>query len=655
MFVQVRLLNGFSKPLTYQWPAAATQQPIGTVVRVPLRDRIVPAIVTNVLDQSYQPAFTVRAIIALEPFPQDPHYYQFITTVAPYYQTDAIKLIQLIRHFLRQRKSNDYVLPTNSYMHLPDTITLTPEQNAVTQFVSQALTKNIFCPTVLHGVTGSGKTEVYKQLIQEALRHGKTVLLLLPEVTLALRMAQLLREQLSPAIALHSFHSASSAAEKHALWQRLVNHLPTLIIGVHMPVLLPIANLGLIIVDEEHETGYQEKKHPKINSKDAAIMRAHMLAIPILLGSATPSISSLYNVKKRDWHFFQLKKRFAGAFAQVSTVLLTENKEKRRNFWMSAELDTAIARCLERKEQAILFINRRGYSFFVQCNACSFIFRCSNCSVSLTLHDGNKLTCHYCGFWCVQPSACPSCKASESTFIKKGIGTQQVVAIVQKLFPHARVGRADMDMTLKKKQWQATLNAFGHGELDILVGTQTIAKGFHFPNVTLVGILWADLNLHFPLYNASETCLQQLIQVAGRAGRQRCNSQVIVQTMTEHPIFKYINEESYLQFYADELRARSVTGYPPVMRLAEIEIKNNNEKQVEQDAERIVEQLDAGNNAKEIIILGPACPPVPMIQKVHCRKIYLKAGSANLLVRAFEALDYQHITSSVFFTPNPLC
>jgi len=656
MFVHVRLLNGFSKSLLYQWPDTLPNPRVGTVVHVPIRTATARAIVIGINYEHFlEHNFKIKSVLSCLLFPDDPLYYPFITKLAHYYSTDPIQLIHLPMDAQRIRKS--ITSRTTYTAHGSDTLPqLTSEQQHVASFMLKALESPTFCPTLLHGVTGSGKTEIYKHLAHAAIKQNNTVILLLPEVTLALRITDIMRQQLPASITVHSFHCQTTMHEKRALWHRITHHEPTLIIGVHMPIMLPIAHLGLIIIDEEHEVGYQEKKHPKINSKDAALMRAHMLNIPILLGSATPSIASLYNVKKRGWHFFQLTQRFAGAFATVSTVLLSEHKEQRRNFWISKELERGIADCLARREQAIIFINRRGYSFFVQCTACNTVINCSNCSVSLTLHDNNILACHYCGLHMAQPTLCPECRYADKPFAKKGIGTQQVVTIIQKLFPRARIGRADMDTTSKKKVWQETLHNFQQGTLDILVGTQTIAKGFHFPNVTLVGIVWADLNLHFPVYNASETCLQQLIQVAGRAGRQHHNSRVIVQTMTDHPIFAYINEIDYLRFYTNEIAARTTTGYPPIKRLVEVELKHTDETIVEQEAHQVAAYLRTTLPSNSSTILGPARPPVHMIQKIHFRKIYIKTDTLEHVLTVCNQLTSattSPYTSSIFFTPNP--
>jgi primosomal protein N' (replication factor Y) len=416
-----------------------------------------------------------------------------------------------------------------------------------------------------------------------------------------------------------------------------------------------LPNLGLIIIDEEHEVGYQEKKHPKTNTKEAAIMRAKLHNIPIELGSATPSVSTLYNIKQRGWHFFQLKKRFAGHFPKIQIVTLNDKKQ-RRNFWISQDLQNAIKNRLHKKEQTILFLNRRGHSFFVQCKSCSFIFECRNCSVSLTLHENNNLHCHYCAYFRALPPECPTCQAPEKEFIKKGVGTQKLVTIVQNLFPFARIARADMDTSTKKKEWKKTMEDFSNGDIDILIGTQTITKGYHFPKVTLVGIIWADLNLHFPRYNATETTLQQLIQVAGRAGRQTDESLVILQAMAEHHAFSYMREIDYLQFYNEEIETRKEVNYPPCTRLIEIEIRAQSELSVIKDAEKIIDHLFETNKTMQLntIIMGPAKPPVHKIKNCFSRVIYLKTDNMHHAYRLFNALDKKQYKSSIYFTPNPL-
>lgn len=653
MFIQVRLLKGYSQPLLYAVPQEwAEKKLVGALVRVPFRASTQPAMVIEQLTEKPATAtYAIKNVIGFEQFPADPHYFQYITNLSTYNQIEPVHCIKRIQQFLSAKELPEAAEPEE--IPQAEDVLLTDEQQAVVDFLAPHIVQPAYTPTVLHGVTGSGKTEVYKKLITTALHHNKTALLLLPEVTLAIRFEGLLRTQM-PHIQIFGFHSGTSIKNKRLLWQTLLAQQPCLIIGVHLPTLLPIPNLGLIVVDEEHEIGYQEKKHPKINSKEAALLSAKLRGIPILLGSATPALSTLYNVKTKGWHFFQLKKRFAGAFPTVTVVQLKDHKQ-RRSFWVSKPLEEAIKDRLHKKEQIIIFINRRGFSFFVQCRQCSFIFECKNCSVSLTLHGENHLVCHYCGLNSQVTPNCPKCTTSEANFIKKGIGTQQVVTILEKMFPTARIARADLDTTTKKTVWQQIMHDFHNGALDILVGTQTITKGFHFPNVTLVGILWADLNLNFPTYNAAETTLQQLIQVAGRAGRVRPNSHVIVQSMIDHPIFKFMNEIDYVQFYEYEMENRQAMRYPPFGRFVEIELKNTEESIIEKEAMQIMQQLLTvkTKNNLEMQILGPAKPPVFKIKNIESRKIYIKGESIQQIIRLYQTINHNCYTSHIYFTPNP--
>ncbi len=654
MFMQVQLLNGFPELLWYQCPQDWSESSLlGTIIHVPLRTHRVAGIVVTQQEHAPSVSFPIKEAIAREPMPPDPHYQTFITNISHYYQTKPFHFIKRIKQFMIQREMKPITQDNRcESLNSSSEPTLTQEQKNVVDSLSPHIITPTYHPTVLHGVTGSGKTEIYKQLSITAIAQGKSVMLLLPEVSLALELEKRMRNELGNNIQLFSFHSATPTKQKRILWKQLLASQPVMIIGVHLPILLPISNLGLIIIDEEHDVGYQEKKHPKINSKEAAIMRAHLVNIPIILGSATPSMNSLYNVKKRGWHFFQLKKRFSGSFPTIKTIFLADKKE-RKQFWISNELHNAIKARLRKKEQSIIFLNRRGYSFFVQCKSCSFILSCPSCSVSLTLHNNNIVVCHYCGYHIPQPTGCPSCK--HETFIKKGIGTQQVVTILETLFPQARIARADLDTSSKKKLWQQIVTDFHEQKIDILVGTQTITKGYHFPNVTLVGILWADLNLNFPIFNASETTLQQIIQVAGRAGRQSDGSEVIVQTMGDHTIYSYINEVDYLQFYKHEVEIRQEIGYPPTQRLVEIELKHTNEAIVERESHAIASSFLAEQRRCEcaVQILGPAKPPVHKIKNLFSRKIYLKAQHISDIVRLYQKIEPAQYTSNIFFTPNP--
>ncbi len=656
MYIRVKLLNGFRESLTYSVPNDwRTDNLVGSIVEVPLQKRTEAAYVEeafkNLTDAD---TYTIRAATSQEIVPSDPHYLSFIQKLSSYHVVDKFHFFKRIRHFLQEREQE--VPQPNSVSELENVGNiLTSEQQEIVQALIPQITAGNYYPSLLHGVTGSGKTEIYKKLILHAWELKKSSLLLLPEVSLAVQFSSLLKKQLPAHIPLYSFHSAVSVKEKKALWQRLLANQPVVIIGVHLPLLLPLPHLGLIIVDEEHDVGYQEKKHPKVNTKEAAFLRAQISSIPIVAGSATPSIASLYNVKQRGWHFFKLKKRFAGEFPVIKVVKLTD-KKPRKNFWISKELEEALAVQLDKKEQTIIFLNRRGYSFFIQCKDCGFIPHCIQCSVSLTLHNNDRLRCHYCSFTEAMPASCASCKAGASSLLKKGIGTQQVVSILEKLFPQARIARADLDTTVNKKKWMETIKDFEAGTIDILVGTQTITKGYHFPQVTLVGILWADINLSLPFYNAAEITLQQLIQVAGRAGRQSHESRVIVQTMIDHPLYEYLNECDYEFFYACEIEKRTLVNYPPCVRFAEIELRHAIEAVVAQEAQELAQNLKSMVQKKHlgVIVLGPSQPPVHMIKNVCMRKIYLKGQNMADIIDLYRHVDKVLYSSIVFFTPNPL-
>jgi primosomal protein N' (replication factor Y) len=655
-FIKVSVFSAARQHFWYTYTGTDTLT-VGSLVTIPLQQRESLGCVIEI--QSTKPVIkgTLRSIKAIEQLPPDRSFFDFVKKLAHYYQLDVDYILSRFATIIQESKKREPSRSEKNDAHaVQSPVILTDEQQTIFDSIAIPLRNKSHFPAVIHGITGSGKTEVYKKLIAESVAMRRSVVLLLPEVTLALEFEKKLAAAFGSTISIYSFHCASSPRERSALWHALCAQEPLLIIGVHLPIFLPIANLGCIIVDEEHDTGYQEKKHPKINSKEAALFKAHAAQVPIVLGSATPSISTLFNVKNRGWHFFQITKRFAGSLATVKTVLLPRDG-KRSQFWISTILEKAIRDRLVKKEQTILFINRRGFSFFLQCTQCSFVIHCKRCSVSLTVHEMENLICHYCGYTQKEPSCCPSCKAASTQFIRKGIGTQQLVTVVKKLFPFARVARADLDTLAQKKKGQTVIADFAAGNFDILVGTQTVTKGYDFKDVTLVGAIWADINLHFPQFNASETTLQQLIQVSGRAGRFAKESEVIIQVMTDHPIFNYISEINYPAFYQYAQQGRSELLYPPYGRLVELELKHRNEKTVERDAQACADILQLGAQKANLAvqILGPARPPVHQVKRVHLQKIYVKASNMNDTLQLYQLLrSCYRGASSLFFTPNPI-
>ncbi|MBD3231811.1 primosomal protein N' [Candidatus Dependentiae bacterium] len=663
MYVLVRLLKGFNKPLFYKIPQRFDKNLVGKVVQVPLKNKYVPALVLKKYDNLPEKInFEIRELKKIQSFPEDMKYHSFISKLAKFYFLEPLFFYKRIKKFLLENKDKNekiYRLEFAAYKDVDkNNIELTSEQKQIIDFLKPFIDRQSYCPSLIHGVTGSGKTEVYKKLIQETLKKNKSVIFLLPEVSLSIKFQSLFEEELSNQFTIIGFHSASKIGDKKKLWNKLNSSEPVLIVGVHLPIILPVSNLGLIIVDEEHESGFQEKKHPKINSKEVAIWRAKDYEIPIILGSATPCLNSLFNVKSKKWNFFQLRKRFSGNFPEVKLVFLEKITNKKRSFfWISDELEKEISETLARKEQAIIYINRRGYCFFIQCKKCGFIFQCPNCSVSLTVHILNNkkvLNCHYCDYKKDLEKQCPDCGAKEKDLTKKGIGTQQVVNNLKEIFPQARIQRADLDSAVKKRLWKETVENFQAGDLDILVGTQLITKGYHFTKVTLVGVLWADLNLYFPLFNSSETTLQQLIQVAGRAGRTCEKSRVIVQAINQNPIFNYLNEVDYIKFCTDEFEFRKNAKYPPFYRFFQIELQNIDKNVLESESEKLVSLLHDLNikNHLALDILGPSKPIVYKVKRVEVRQVFIKSLNFSEVYFILNKINIELFTSRIFFVPT---
>lgn len=655
MFVTVKFLNGFATPLTYAVPDTLQSAcGIGSVVRVPLQRRSVTAVVVERHDTIEPKKFTIRPITRLEQWPSDTHFYRYCSIIAQHHALEPSELYERLAGCLREKEAT-VDLPIKPFTDGGTAHQLTDTQQAIVKTIINDFTAHTSKPTLLHGVTGSGKTEVYCALIAEALARGSSTLFLVPEVSLAVQFVQRIARTLGHEGIVYGFHSASTPSEKRALWHALCSGKAVVIVGVHLPVFLPITNLGLIIVDEEHETGFQEKKFPRINSKEAALIRAREYQVPIILGSATPSLTSLNNVQERGWRLCTLSERFAGAFAKIVPIDLTHH-DGRQLFWISRRLEQELRACLEKKQQAILFLNRRGHSFFIQCGCCGFIPICGSCSVSLTMHQDETLHCHYCGTIREMPAICPGCRTSADRFLRKGIGTQQLVEQIQKLFPSARVARADLDTTKLKKRWLETVSAFERGDIDILVGTQTITKGYHFPGVTLVGIIWADSQLNIPAYNATEVTMQRIIQVAGRAGRAHTESTVVVQYLTNGKLFEKCGEQEYTTWSLEEMTHRKQLKYPPFVRFSLLEISGDDQLEVMKKAEQIAHLLYERIQALtvECAILGPTQPPVYKVHNSYFMHIYLKASSYTIITMLYAQIHQPTDGIYIRLIQNPL-
>ncbi len=479
---------------------------------------------------------------------------------------------------------------------------------------------------LLHGVTSSGKTEIYIHLIQEQLQQGKQVLYLLPEIALTTQIITRLRTVFGNKVGI--YHSKFNDAERVEIYNNVNQNDPEnayqVILGVRSSVFLPFKNLGLIIVDEEHENTYKQfDPAPRYHARDAALYLAHLHKAKTLLGTATPAIETYYNAKTGKYGLVELFKRHQNI--EMPEIIIADIKEARRKKRMksifSPELMEMMNTSLENKEQIILFQNRRGYSPYLECKSCGWVPHCPNCSVSLTYHRyNNQLVCHYCAHSIQPPNNCDHCSSSEIE--DRGFGTEKIEDELQSFFPDARIGRMDLDTTRKKMAYEKLIYKFENHELDILVGTQMVSKGLDFDNVSLVGVLNADSMLNYPDYRAYERSFQMMAQVSGRAGRKKKRGKVLIQTYTpEHPIIKNVIENDYVSMYSSQLSERQEFIYPPYYRLINICLKDKNQTKLDQAANVLAKSLRKVFGAR---IFGPQSPVINRIQNYYIINILLK-------------------------------
>lgn len=477
---------------------------------------------------------------------------------------------------------------------------------------------------LLEGVTSSGKTEVYFSLIEEQLAREKQVLFLLPEISLTAQMVQRLQERFGEQVTV--FHSKYSIHERVEVWKNTLHHKnkARIILGARSALFIPFKNLGLIIVDEEHETSFKQfDPAPRYHARDAAIVLAHQQGCKLLLGSATPSIESRFNVERKKYGHVQLLERFGEAqLPLIETVDLKEaHKRKSMQGLFSPTLFEAIQQSLAEGKQIILFQNRRGYAPLLECHSCGHIPQCTNCDVSLTYHQYNQqLRCHYCGYHIAKPVQCVVCSSPNLDI--KGTGTQQIEEQVHQYFPAAAVERMDWDSTRGKRAFEGIIDRFTSGEVKILVGTQMVTKGLDFKNVGLVGVINTDPLLFFPDFRAHERAFQLLTQVAGRAGRSNTQGRVLLQSfLPEHPVLQQVIQNNYAALYAQQISERKTFDYPPFYRLIRISLKARDFQKVDQAAQWLANVL---NQYLPTPVLGPVEPFVSRVRNQYIKQLMIK-------------------------------
>lgn len=508
------------------------------------------------------------------------------------------------------------------------------QQRAHDEIVDSFRTKNV---CLLHGVTSSGKTEIYIHLIEEVIRQGKQVLYLLPEIALTTQITERLKRVFGSRLGI--YHSKFPDAERVEIWQKQLSDSGyDIILGVRSSVFLPFRNLGLIIVDEEHENTYkQQDPAPRYHARNAAIVLAALYGAKTLLGTATPSVETWYNATSGKYGLVELKERYKEI--QMPEIIPVDIKElqrkKRMNGPFSPLLLQYVREALEQKEQVILFQNRRGFAPMIECHTCGWVPKCKNCDVSLTYHKGlNQLTCHYCGYTYQLPRICPACEGVDLR--NRGFGTEKIEDDVKRLFPEAAVARMDLDTTRTRSAYERIIADFEQGKTDILIGTQMVSKGLDFDHVSVVGILNADTMLNYPDFRAYERAFQLMAQVAGRAGRKNKRGRVVLQTKSiEHSIIPQVIGNDYEGMVNGQLAERQIFHYPPYYRLVYVYLKNRNETLLDLMAQTMAGKLSAifGNR-----VLGPDKPPVARVQTLFIRKIVVKIETKAPMARVRELL-----------------
>lgn len=499
---------------------------------------------------------------------------------------------------------------------------------------------------LLKGVTGSGKTEVYMSLASEILNEGKSVIMLVPEISLTPQMIERFKGRFGVNVAL--FHSKLSPGERFDEWFRIKSGEARLVVGARSAIFLPLQDLGLIIIDEEHENTYKSEQNPKYKTKEVAEFLSDIKDCKYILGSATPSIESYYEALNGNLELLEIKNRVKNVPMPITEIIDMREELKSSNLsLLSRKLRKEILENLKRNEQTILFLNRRGFSTFVSCRSCGYVFTCPKCDVSMTHHKNGFLVCHYCGRTQKETKICPKCKSKYVKFF--GAGTERVEVEVKKYFPHAKVLRMDVDTTRSKDSYEKIYNSFKNQEADILIGTQMVTKGLDFKNVTLVGVLAADISLNIPDYRSGERTYQILTQVSGRAGRGDKRGRVIIQTYTPNSaIIRYATKNEYEKFFKEQIIIRKNMNYPPFSKILLINCHSKNENKLKNFMEKLGDKI---NNLleenKELEILGPVPCIIAKIKENYRWQIIIKGDFDEEMPKKIKYTLYE-LTKNVY-------
>ncbi len=518
---------------------------------------------------------------------------------------------------------------------------LTTHQGRALTQISQCLQAESFGVFLLHGITASGKTEVYFGAIEEALGKDKQVIVFVPEIALTPQTLERFTSRFGKEkVAI--IHSRLSKGEKFLEWQRIKQGKAKIVVGARSAIFSPLKNLGLIVVDEEHENTYKQEDVPRYHLVNTAIKRAQLSNATVILGSATPSLESTYSARRNDFKFIELPYRIKGReLPAVQIIDMRQQRQRAKHLQvLSKLLEDHIAKCLKNKEQVILFLNRRGFSTYVHCSKCGYIMQCPRCNIALVYHfDLKKLVCHHCSYCVKTQELCPHCSGNYVRY--SGTGTQKVESELHRLFPNARIGRMDSDALKKKTAHFEIFDDFKQRKIDILIGTQMLAKGLDFPNVTLVGVISADVTLNLPDFRASERTFSLLTQVAGRAGRGKTAGKVIIQTYTpDHYAIQCAIKHDYNDFYEQEMTFRKQLQLPPYAHMISIVLRSKEEGKAAAAAQALAKIIKQKGKAFEINMLGPSVMPVAKLRNYFRYGIIIKDKDVlrvnDILKRSFK-------------------
>ena len=516
-------------------------------------------------------------------------------------------------------------------------ITYTEEQKHVIERFRQDYEGGVRRTYLLHGVTGSGKTEVYMEMIRLVVEQGKQAIVLIPEIALTYQTVMRFYRSFGDRVSI--MNSRLSAGERYDQMMRAKAGQVDVMIGPRSALFTPFPDLGLIVIDEEHEPTYKSEQVPRYHARETAQERARMEGASLVLGSATPSLEAMYRARRGEYVLFEMKNRSRmQQMAKVYTVDLRQELRNGNRSILSEKLQEMMEERLERKEQVMLFLNRRGYSGFVSCRECGHVVKCPHCDVSLSVHRDGRMVCHYCGYSQPKVTECPECGSRHIGEFRAG--TQQIEDIVKARFPGARVLRMDMDTTRQKDAHEKILSAFANEEADVLVGTQMIVKGHDFPNVTLVGILAADMSLYTDDYRSGERTFQLLTQAVGRAGRGERSGEAVIQTYSpEHYAIVTAAAQDYAAFYEEEIRYRELMGYPPVENLLAVLVSCEDEELLDRGCRYLKEFSMRFREKAQASVIGPASPGIDKIKDIYRRVLYIKAPDYGMLTAVKDRLE----------------